>query len=139
VRKPFLVCWKIHPPLVYKIWVREIFSLFYIISTQRSYIHQKLDTNSCFAKLRANSYLFSFFYTRCIYIIYLFFLAVLPRPVRLWNRQAWAKECEQKNVSKTIMVLQSNSSIKWISLKAATIPYNLVPGVPKKWTLFDFM
>jgi hypothetical protein len=38
--------------------------IFFIIlhySTQRSYIHQKLDTNSCFAKLRANSYLFSFF------------------------------------------------------------------------------
>jgi hypothetical protein len=39
----------------------RIFSLFYIMSTQGSYIHQKLDTNSCFAKLRANSYLFSFF------------------------------------------------------------------------------
>ena len=38
----------------------KFFSLFYIISTQISYIHQKLDTNSCFAKLRANSYLFSF-------------------------------------------------------------------------------
>jgi hypothetical protein len=45
--------------LVYKIWVREIFSLFYIISTQKSYIvYQKLDTNSCFAKLRAISNLF---------------------------------------------------------------------------------
>ena len=35
-------------------------------SVQGSYIHQKLDTNSCFAKLKANSYLFSFFYTPCI-------------------------------------------------------------------------
>jgi hypothetical protein len=34
VRKPFLVCW--NPPRpVHKIWVREIFSLFYIIITQR--------------------------------------------------------------------------------------------------------
>ena len=41
------------PPLVHNI--------FYIISTQRSYIHQKLDTNSCFAKLRAISNLSSFF------------------------------------------------------------------------------
>jgi hypothetical protein len=41
------------------------FSLFYIISTQGSYIHQKLDTNSCFSKLRAISNLFSFFYTPC--------------------------------------------------------------------------
>ena len=48
MRKPFLVCWK-RPPL------------FYIISTQRSYIHQKLDTSSCFAKLRAISNMFSFF------------------------------------------------------------------------------
>jgi hypothetical protein len=39
----------------------RIFSLFYIISTQISYVHQKMDTNSCFAKLRANSYLFRFF------------------------------------------------------------------------------
>jgi hypothetical protein len=36
---------RIHP-LVYKICVREIFySLFYIISTQRSHIYQKLNTN----------------------------------------------------------------------------------------------
>jgi hypothetical protein len=56
---------KTHPPGSQN-WVREIFSLFYIISIQRSYIHQKLDTNSCFSKLRANSYLFSFFYTPCI-------------------------------------------------------------------------
>ena len=37
---------------------------FFIIlhkSTQRNYIYQKLDTNSCFAKLRASSNLFSFF------------------------------------------------------------------------------
>jgi RNA recognition motif-containing protein len=47
-------------PLVHKIWVQEIFSLFYIISTEISYIHKKLDTNSWLAKLRANSYLFSF-------------------------------------------------------------------------------
>jgi hypothetical protein len=39
----------------------NFFSLFYIISTQRYYTHKKLDTNGCFAKLRANSYLFSFF------------------------------------------------------------------------------
>jgi hypothetical protein len=61
VRKPFLVCWKRHTPLVHKICVREILSLFYLISTQRSYINQKLDTNSCFAKLGAISILFSFF------------------------------------------------------------------------------
>jgi hypothetical protein len=41
-------------------------NLSYITSTQRSYIPKKLDTNSCFTKLRANSYLFSFFYTPCI-------------------------------------------------------------------------
>jgi hypothetical protein len=41
---------------------------FFIIlhkSTQRNYIYKKLDTNSCFAKLRAISNLFSFFYTPC--------------------------------------------------------------------------
>jgi hypothetical protein len=31
----------------------NFFSLFYIISTQRSYIYKKLDTNSGFSKLRA--------------------------------------------------------------------------------------
>jgi hypothetical protein len=44
----------------------NFFPLFYIISTQRSYIHQKLDTNSCFAKLRANRICSVFFYTLCI-------------------------------------------------------------------------
>jgi hypothetical protein len=43
-----LFCWKRHTLLVHKIWVREFFLLFYIISTQRSNIHKKLDTNSCF-------------------------------------------------------------------------------------------
>jgi hypothetical protein len=28
LRKPFLVCWKRHTPLVHKIWVREFFSIF---------------------------------------------------------------------------------------------------------------
>jgi hypothetical protein len=66
VRKPFLVCWKRHPPWFTKFEFEKFFSLFYIISTQGSYIQQKLDTNSCFAKLRAISNLFSFFYTPCI-------------------------------------------------------------------------
>ena len=57
---------KTPPPWFTKFEFEKFFSLFYIISTQRSYIHQKLDTNNCFAKLRANSYLFSFFYTPCI-------------------------------------------------------------------------
>jgi hypothetical protein len=64
LRKPFLICCKRHTPLVHKIWVREIFSFFDIISTHKNtyrYIHQKLDTRSCFAKLRAISNLFSFF------------------------------------------------------------------------------
>ena len=71
MRKPFLVCWKRHPPPWFtKFEFEKFFSLFYIISTQRYYIHQKLDTNGCFAKLRANSYLFScFLYT--LYILYL--------------------------------------------------------------------
>jgi hypothetical protein len=62
VREPFLVCWKRHTPLVHKIWVREIFFIILIIlSTQRSYIYKKPDTNRCFPKLRAISNLFSFF------------------------------------------------------------------------------
>ena len=63
MRKPFLVCWKRHPPPPWftKFEFEKFFSLFYLISTQRSYIHQKLDTNGCFAKLRAISNLFSFF------------------------------------------------------------------------------
>ena len=63
MRKPFLVCWKRDtPPWFTKFEFKKFFSLFYIISTQRSYIYKKkLDTNSCFAKLRAISNLFSFF------------------------------------------------------------------------------
>jgi hypothetical protein len=61
VRKPFLVCWKRHTPWFTKFEFEKFFSLFYILSTQRSYIHKKLDTNSCFVKLRAISNLFSFF------------------------------------------------------------------------------
>ena len=56
-----------HPPPPRWFTKFEFLSLFYIISTQRTYIYiyQKLDTNSCFAKLRAISSLFSFFYTPC--------------------------------------------------------------------------
>jgi hypothetical protein len=52
---------KTHPP-----GSQIFFIILYTISTQISYIHQKQDTNSCFAKLRANSYLFRVFYTPCI-------------------------------------------------------------------------
>jgi hypothetical protein len=55
-----------YTPWFTKFEFEKIFSLFYIISTQRNYIYQRLDTNSCFAKLRAISNLFSFFYTPCI-------------------------------------------------------------------------
>jgi hypothetical protein len=66
VRKPFLVCWKKHTPLVYKIWVREIFFIIlHYKYPKKLYIYQKLNTNSCFAKLRAISNVFSFFYTTC--------------------------------------------------------------------------
>jgi hypothetical protein len=36
------------PPWFTKYEFEKFFSLFYIISTQRSNIHQQLDTNSCF-------------------------------------------------------------------------------------------
>jgi hypothetical protein len=49
------------PPWFTKFVFAKFFWLFYIISTQRNHIYQKLDTNSCFAKLRAISNLFSFF------------------------------------------------------------------------------
>ena len=55
------------PPWFTKFEFEKFFSLFYIISTQRNYIYPKLDTNSCFAKLRAISNLFSFFYTCTLY------------------------------------------------------------------------
>ena len=45
---------EIHPPGSQNLSSRIFFIQFYITSTQGSYIHQKLDTNSCFAKLRAN-------------------------------------------------------------------------------------
>jgi hypothetical protein len=37
---------KTHPPGSQKFEFEKFFPFFYIISTQRSYIHQKLDTNS---------------------------------------------------------------------------------------------
>ena len=60
---------KTPPPWFTKFEFENFFSLFYIISAQRSYIDQKLDTNSCFAKLRAISNLFSFF-LNTLYIIF---------------------------------------------------------------------
>jgi hypothetical protein len=49
---------KTPPPWFTKFVFEKFFSLFYIISIR---IYQKMDTNSCFAKLRAISNLFSFF------------------------------------------------------------------------------
>jgi hypothetical protein len=58
------------PPWFTKFEFEKFLPLFYIINTQRSYIHKRLDSNSCFAKLRAISNLFSFFYTPCILDLY---------------------------------------------------------------------
>jgi hypothetical protein len=55
-------------PLVYKIWVREIFFIVLHYKYPKKLYYQKLGTDSCFAKLRAISNLFSFFYTPCIFI-----------------------------------------------------------------------
>ena len=61
-RAIFSLLEKTHPPPRFtKFEFKKFFSLFYIISTQRSYIYKKPDTNRCFAKLRAISNLFSFF------------------------------------------------------------------------------
>ena len=60
-RAIFSLLEKTHPPGSQNLSSRNFFSLFYIISTQRSYIYKKPDTNRCFAKLRAISNLFSFF------------------------------------------------------------------------------
>ena len=51
---------KTPPPWFTKFEFEKLFSLFHIISSQRSHLYKKLDTNSCFAKLRAISNLFSF-------------------------------------------------------------------------------
>jgi hypothetical protein len=72
VRKPFLVCWKRHTPPVHKIWVREIFFIILHYKYPKKLYTSKTEYyNSCFAKLRAISNLFSFFlYTLYIYIIH---------------------------------------------------------------------
>jgi hypothetical protein len=57
----FILLEKTHPPWFTKFEFKKFFSLFYIISTQRSYIYKRPDTNRRFAKLRAISNLFSFF------------------------------------------------------------------------------
>ena len=67
---------KTHPRWFTKFVFAKFFSLFYIISTQRSHIYQKLDTNSCFAKLRAISNLFSFF----LYTLYTIRYPVIRLP-----------------------------------------------------------
>jgi hypothetical protein len=115
-----LVCWKRHTPLVRKIWVREIFSLFYIISIQRSYIHQKLDTNSCFAKLRANSYLFSFFYTPCI------INRTLHGGLKIWLLSSRVKN----NILLLVKYCFHHSKIKVISSHRRVI--SSIQGVSKK-------
>ena len=56
---------KTHTPGSQNLSSRNFFHFSTYISTQRSYIHQKLDTNSCFANLRAISNLCSFFDTPC--------------------------------------------------------------------------
>jgi hypothetical protein len=56
------------PPWFKKFKFEKLFSLFYIISTQRTYIHKQLDPNSCFAKLRAISNPFFFIHPVYIYI-----------------------------------------------------------------------
>ena len=63
---------KTHPPGSQNLSSRNFFIILHYKYPRTLYIHQKLDTNSCFAKLRAISNLFSFFYTPCIYI-YIFF------------------------------------------------------------------
>jgi hypothetical protein len=54
--------------LFYRVY-KEIFFIILHYKYQRRYVHKKLNTNSCFAKLRAISNLFSFFlctlYIRC--------------------------------------------------------------------------
>jgi hypothetical protein len=76
-----------HPPPRLQNLSSRIFSpLFYIISTQRYYIYQKQDTNSCFEKLRAISNLFSLFYTPCTY-------RVSQNPQNYWNNVLLEFEC----------------------------------------------
>ena len=99
VRKPFLVCWKRHTSLVYKFEFEKFFPLFNIISSQRSYVYQKLDINSCFAKLRAISNLFSFFlYTLYILYMYCFNSALRWKDVfrpTIFNRLVFGHFCPE--------------------------------------------
>jgi hypothetical protein len=67
---------KTHSPGSQNLSSRIFSSLSYIISTKRNYIHKKLDTNSCFAKLKAISNLFSFFCTHCIVKVVAFKLVI---------------------------------------------------------------
>ena len=70
-QKPFLVCRKKHPPPppCSQNWVWEMFFIILHYKYPQNYIFQKLDTNSCFVKIRAFSNLFSFFYTPCIWLL----------------------------------------------------------------------
>jgi hypothetical protein len=56
-RAIFSLLEKTHPWFT-KFEFEKFFSLFYIISTQRSYIYKKRDTNRCFVKLRAIQFCF---------------------------------------------------------------------------------
>ena len=106
VREPFLVSWKRHPPWFTKFEFEKFFSLFYIISTQRSYIYKTSDKNRCFEKLRAISNLFNFFYTPCSANLCSLFLLtcisfniVLTSHVKMFSLYDILK-CPRKEISK---------------------------------------
>jgi hypothetical protein len=92
VRKPFLVCWKRHPsPLVYKIWVREMFFILHYKYPKKLY--KKLDTNSCFVKLRAIIQICSVFFIHPVYMTIILKNQV-SKGLLIWskNRQAAGRQ-----------------------------------------------
>jgi hypothetical protein len=69
VRKPFSVCWKRHTPWFTKFEFENFFFIILHYKYPRKLYTSKNIFNSCFAKLRANSNLFSFFYTPCMWLL----------------------------------------------------------------------
>ena len=65
-RAIFSLLEKTHPPGSQNLCSRNFFHYSTLKYPKKLYIYKKPDTNRCFAKLRAISNLFSFFYTPCI-------------------------------------------------------------------------
>jgi hypothetical protein len=127
-RAIFSLLEKTHPPWFTKFVFGKFFSLFYIISTQRSYIYIKPDVNRCFAKLREISNLFGFF----LYTLYIQRTFRKTRGNKLSKSERMKSDFETKfrwpegkQQSRTIWVIATSKTLK---IEPFKIPDNHLKG-----------